>query len=219
MAKVTALEIGQGTFSLPATIARAGNRAERRFIEFFTANIRNPNTRRAYLRAVLHFFDWCERYDWHLAEIKPVGVAAYTEKLMQERAAPTVKQHLAAIRMLFDYLVVGQIVPFNPAAAVRGPKHVVKKGKNPVLFEEDARLLIESINTDILIGFRDRAILGVMTYSFARVGAASFTGCPRTIKLRIIWKLTSALRRSRRTGAHRSFEVGEGGADRCQNVD
>lgn len=171
VASVASSEMEQGACSLPATIARAGDKAEKRFLEFFTANIRNPNTRRAYLRAILHFFDWCERYGWALAAIEPAGVAAYTEKPMQERATPTVKQHLAVTRMLFDYLVVGQIVPFNPAATVRGPKHVVKKGGTPVLFEEDPRLLIDSIHIHTLIGLRDRAILGVMTYSFAHVGA------------------------------------------------
>ncbi|MCK6500221.1 MAG: tyrosine-type recombinase/integrase [Nitrospira sp.] len=81
------------------------------------------------------------------------------------------KQHLAAIRMLFDWLVVGQVVPFNPAASVRGPKHVVKRGKTPVLEAEDVRQLIDSIDTSTVVGLRDRAIIGVMVHSFARVGA------------------------------------------------
>jgi site-specific recombinase XerC len=66
---------------------------------------------------------------------------------VKERAAarPTVKQHLAAIRMLFDWLIVGRVLAINPAHAVRGPKHVVKRGKTPVLTEEQARRLLESI--------------------------------------------------------------------------
>jgi integrase/recombinase XerD len=84
---------------------------------------------------------------------------------------PTIKQHLAAIRMLFDYLVIGQIVPFNPAAPVRGPKHVIKKGKTPVLSGEATKELIEGIDTSSLIGLRDRALIGVMVYSFARISA------------------------------------------------
>jgi site-specific recombinase XerC len=98
---------------------------------------------------------------------------------------PTVKQHLAAIRMLFDWLVVGQVLAVNPAAAVRGPKYVIKKGKTPVLTPEEARLLLDSISLvrktrwrgrepqekPCLAGFRDRALLAVMVYTFARVSA------------------------------------------------
>ena len=85
---------------------------------------------------------------------------------------PTVKQHLAAIRMLFDYLVVGQILAINPAHAVRGPKHSVKRGKTPVLSAAQARQLLDSIDTSTVVGLRDRALIALMTFSFARVGAA-----------------------------------------------
>jgi len=163
--------IPTGLSALPATISAAGENASRRFIEFFTANIRNPNTRAAYARAVRSFFDWCEEHGRELHEIDPVTVAAYIEQLGRERSKPTVKQHLAAVRMLFDYLVIGQIVPFNPAAAVRGPKHVVKKGKTPVLRADEARALLDSINTSSISGLRDRALIAVMVYSFSRVGA------------------------------------------------
>ena len=81
------------------------------------------------------------------------------------------KQHLAAIRMLGDWLVVNQVLPVNPAAAVRGPKHVVTKGATPVLTPAEARKLLESIDTGTLAGLRDRALLSVMLYSFARVSA------------------------------------------------
>jgi site-specific recombinase XerD len=74
--------------------------------------------------------------------------------------------------MLFDYLATGGVLPVNPAAAVRGPKHVVKKGKTPVLTADEARQLLDSINTQKIVGLRDRAIIGVMVYSFARVSAA-----------------------------------------------
>jgi site-specific recombinase XerD len=86
-------------------------------------------------------------------------------------AAPSVKHQLAAIRMLFDWLVVGQVVPINPASAVRGPKHVVKKGKTPVLSVEEAHALLASIDTTSPVGLRDRALMGLMVYTFARVGA------------------------------------------------
>src|SRR5580700_2422657 len=122
-----------GMERLPAAIGRAGEHAAWRFIEFFTATIRNKNTRAAYAEAVGQFFAWCERHRVRtLDDIRPVVIAAYIEN--HPGAAPTVKQHLAAIRMLFDFLVTGQIVPMNPAASVRGPKHVVHRGKTPVLF-------------------------------------------------------------------------------------
>jgi site-specific recombinase XerC len=98
-------------------------------------------------------------------------VAAYVGELARYNAPPTVQQHLAAIRTLFDFLVIGQVMPFNPAASVRGPKHKVKKGKTPVLSPDDARLLLDHIDTSHVVGMRDRALIAVMTYSFARVSA------------------------------------------------
>jgi site-specific recombinase XerD len=158
---------------VPAVIAAAGAPAKKRFIEFFTANIRNRNTRLAYARAVSDFFAWCEQAGLSTLEsVQPVHVAAYIEQLSLTRSAPSVKQHLAAVRMLYDWLVVGQVVPINPASVVRGPSHVVKQGKTPILSPEEARELFASIPTDTLVGLRDRALIGVLIYSFARVSAA-----------------------------------------------
>lgn len=163
--------LGPSGLVVPATVSRLGHHAERRFIEFFTAQIRNRGTRRAYGLAVNRFFDWCDQLEIELQGIEPVVVATYIEQLGYRLSAPTVKLHLAAIRMLFDYLVTGHIVESNPAAAVRGPKHVIKKGKTPVLSADEARALLDAIQTDSLIGLRDRALIGVMVYSFARVSA------------------------------------------------
>ena len=157
---------------VPTIVVAAGPQAAMRFVEFFTANIRNLHTRRAYYRAVTGFYAWCQEQGLEdLQRILPVHVAAYIEQLQEELARPSVKQHLAAIRMLFDWLVIGQIVPVNPATSVRGPKHVVKKGKTPVLSATEARLLLNSIDTSHVVGLRDRALIGTMTYTFARVGA------------------------------------------------
>ncbi|MHB1785265.1 MAG: tyrosine-type recombinase/integrase [Acidimicrobiales bacterium] len=156
---------------LPALVAAAGDQAARRFVEFFTANIRNRNTRAAYAQAVARFLRWAEDRGLSLRSIEPVAVAAYVEQLQTTHAAPTVKQHLAAVRMLFDWLVTGQVVPANPAASVRGPKHVVKKGKTHVLSAEDARTLLDSIDTSTAVGLRDRTLIAVMVYSFARISA------------------------------------------------
>lgn len=157
---------------VPAVIANAGDQAGRRFVEFFTANIRNPNTRAAYARAVGDFFAWLDGRSVTLERIEPVIVAGYIEQLGRSRSAPTVKQSLAAIRMLFDWMVIGQVLPMNPASSVRGPRHVVKRGKTPVLTADQARQLIDSIDTSAILGLRDRALIGVMVYSFARVSAA-----------------------------------------------
>lgn len=157
---------------LPAVIAGAGERAGRRFVEFFTANIRNPNTRAAYARAVGDFFAWLEERGVTLERVEPVIVAGYIEQLGKTKSAPTVKQNLAAVRMLFDWLVIGQVLPMNPASSVRGPRHVVKRGKTPVLTADQARQLLDSIDTSDIIGLRDRALIGLMVFSFARVSAA-----------------------------------------------
>jgi site-specific recombinase XerD len=160
-----------GLDALPSLITAAGDKAARRFIEFFTAEIRNKNTRAAYARAVYLFSDWCDSKRLLLEVLTPVHVAGYIEELGSTLAKPTVKQHLAAIRMLFDYLVIGQVVPVNPASSVRGPKYVVKKGKTPVLEANDARRLLDSIDTQSIAGLRDRALIGTMVYTFARVSA------------------------------------------------
>jgi integrase/recombinase XerD len=158
---------------LPALVAAAGPKASRRFVEFFTANIRNKNTREAYRRNITAFLAWCDtEAGMALDMIEPMVVAAYVEKLLKDGLSkPTVKQHLAAIRMLFDWMVVGGILAMNPASAVRGPKYVIKKGKTPVLTPDEARLLLDSIDVTELSGLRDRALLAMMVYSFARVSA------------------------------------------------
>lgn len=160
-----------GGSDLPAVITREGQKTTRRFLEFFTANIRNKNTRLSYVRAVSSFLAWCDERGQTLHSIEPMIVAAYIEELTKTHAPQTVKQHLAAIRMLFDWLVIGQIVPFNPAASVRGPRYSIKKGKTPVLSAEDARRLLDSIDISHVVGLRDRALIAVMVYSFARVSA------------------------------------------------
>src|SRR6266849_1574031 len=148
----TAVGSTTGSIFVPTIIADAGDQAARRFLEFFAATIRNKNTRMAYYRAVLQFFAWCDRHQLgQLVDIEPL--------------------HVAAIRMLFDWLVTGGIVATNPAHAVRGPKHVVKRGKTPVLTSDEARALLDSIDTSTVVGLRDRALISIMTFTFARVGA------------------------------------------------
>jgi site-specific recombinase XerD len=127
-----------GLETLPTIIRAQGERAGRRFIEFFTAAIRNRNTM-AYARAVKRFVDWCEDHHLELDNIEPIAIAAYIEELGSEIAKPSVKQHLAAIRQLFDYLVTGGVLLSTPAGSVRGPKYVVTRGKTPVFSGDEMR--------------------------------------------------------------------------------
>jgi integrase/recombinase XerD len=174
-------------FLLPATIADQGEKAAERFYTFFTDTIPNPNTRAAYYRNALRFFAWTARQGLTLPAIRSYHVSAYLADLATGHATPTVKQHLATLRMLFDWLIVGQVIDANPAAAVRAPRHVVKKGKTPVLTADEARQLLDSIplkrgrepepgqddtRPPCLTGLRDRALIAVMVYSFARISAA-----------------------------------------------
>lgn len=170
-AKRTAL-IPAGVSSAPALFA-AAPRARARMRDFFSSHIRNPNTRRAYLEAVRQFSAFsAELGIVDLAQVEPIHVAGFVETQLRGHSRPTVKLRLAALRMLFDWMVVGQVIPSNPAHAVRGPKHSQKKGRTPALNADEARELLGSIDASSLPGLRDRTLIGLMTYTFARVGAA-----------------------------------------------
>jgi site-specific recombinase XerD len=170
---------------VPALIADAGDQAAHCFREFLQARLPNKNTRAAYSHAISEFLFWCSAANVaSLATIDSLLVARYFDQLKEDKSVPTAKQHLAAVKNLFDWLVTGQIVPRNPASAVRGPKYAVKRGKTPVLSVEEARMLLNGIPTTRLVkktaeekpdlvGLRDRALIAVMVYSFARVSAVT----------------------------------------------
>lgn len=163
----------RSSLSLPPLIAQAGPRAEMRFLEFFAATIRNPNTRRAYAKAAGDCLAWCLDHGVRdLSDIAPIHIAAWIETLGQSLSPPSVKQRLAAVRHLFDWLVTGQVIATNPAASVRGPAHSARTGRTPVLEAQEARALLDAIDISTPAGLRDRALIGLMIYSFARVGAA-----------------------------------------------
>jgi site-specific recombinase XerD len=157
--------------ALPAALQDAGEDTADRVIEFFTAEIRNKNTREAYGRAVRRFFWWADKRQLGLSDIEPVHIAAYVEG--DDRAPTTVKQNLAALRRLFDFLVTGQVLGANRAEPVRSPSLQTDGGKTPALTAEETRELLDSIVEEKkeLPQLRDRAIIGVMTYTFARVSA------------------------------------------------
>jgi hypothetical protein len=216
--KKAVVQLLDGT-ALPVVIDEAGEKTARRFVEFFAATIRNKNTRIAYAFSVSRFLAWCNRRHLALREIDSLAVAAYVEVLGRTYSAPTVKQHVAAIRMCFDWMVSGGTLDVNPAWSVRGPKHVVKKGKTPVLDAAQARELLDSIDTTTIIGLRDRALIGVMVFSFARVGAVtrkaeSTTRFPRITMPRRILMRTSRRPGSRAISKGRSFDQ-QPGERRC----
>jgi len=170
-----------------AIITSVGDDAVTQLVEYFTAHISHAKTRGAYFRNAIDFLCWCEDCGIHdLKAIKPVIVATYIEQIQQEYAKRSVKQHLATIRMLFDWLVTGHVIDVNPAHAVSGPKHIISKGKPPLLTAEETHILLDSIPVERvtkidpegkyikgpdLIGLRDRAIIAAMVYTFGRVGA------------------------------------------------
>jgi integrase/recombinase XerD len=162
-----------GTGSSLPSIFTTRPEAKARMRDFFSSHIRNANTRRAYREAVRQFSAFCADHGiLDLTQVEPIHVAAFVETQLKFQSKPTVKLRLAALRMLFDWMVVGQVIPTNPAHAVRGPKHSQRRGKTPVLQADEARVLIDTINTTSLPGLRDRALIGLMVYTFARVGAA-----------------------------------------------
>jgi integrase/recombinase XerC len=116
---------------------------------------------------------WCEDNGvTSIMAVQPLHVSAWIEQQTREHAAPAAKLRLAALCQLFNWLVTGQVMPTNPAGSVRGPAHVVRPGKTPVLSPEEARALIDSIEITTPAGLRDRALIGLMMFSFARIGAA-----------------------------------------------
>jgi integrase/recombinase XerC len=158
---------------VPGIVADAGGRATERYVEFFASTIRNKNTREAYRRAAERFFGWCARAGLTvLPEIRSLHVATYVEGLMAEVQAPTVKQHLAALRMLFDWLVVGQVIAANPTASVRGPRHRVDQGLTPAPTGPEVDAILQAIDVSKPSGLRDRALIAVMVFTFARISAA-----------------------------------------------
>lgn len=159
----------QPGISLPKIVAEAGDETVRRFVEFFLVSIRNKNTRIAYAQAVKQFLNWCDDRSLEFSGISSLAIAAYIER--HPGSAPTINQHLTAIRSMFGWMVTGGILQGNPALEVKGPKYRVKKGKTPVLTDEEMRELLDSIDVSHLVGLRDRALIAAMFFSFARVSA------------------------------------------------
>ena len=157
--------------SLPAIIERAGHSARFAFEEFFHAKIRNAHTRRAYRRAVLCFLQWCEQRQRSLHEVSPADVGIYLDELKHSVASK--KQILAGLRHFFDGMVTRHAIALNPALSVRGERYQVLEGKTPEITIKQARKLLSSINTDNVVGLRDKAIMSILIYTASRVGAVA----------------------------------------------
>lgn len=158
---------------VPAIISHSHADAAEHFIGFFTATIRNQNTRSAYMHAVADFLRWKGiRGLQSVHDIRPIHVAAYIEAAGDVLATQTVKQRLAAVKGLFDWLVRKGVMSSNPAQSVRGPSYELARGKTPILSAKQTRQLLESIPGEGVVNLRDRALIALMTYSFARISAA-----------------------------------------------
>ena len=152
------------TFPAPILIERAGPSTRKKFFEFFTVPIRNAHTRAAYYRAIQQFLAWAERAGYQdLEDIEPITVAAYIEILQRLAAPPTVKQHMAAIRMLFSWLTEKGVLAMNPAREVKTEKFSRTEGKTPVFVEGEVQQLLDVIEASTHTGLRhpDLMELGV----------------------------------------------------------
>lgn len=158
--------------AVPTLLWQQDQRIFGRYVDFFAVEIRNPNTRKAYRHAVDEFLSWIESFGIGLCSIAPIHVAGWVEIQMRQYSTATVKQRLAALRMFFDWMVVGQVIGTNPASSVRSPRQSIRKGKTPVLAPDEARHLLQAIDGQSIIGLRDRALIGLMIFTFARIGAA-----------------------------------------------
>ena len=174
MQAIVAVKRGQlqvAADGIPEILVRAGANAIFAAEEFFKATINNAHTRRAYGRAVTRFLAWCEHQGLELGQVTPGLAGEYVGQL--KGSAPTKNQALAALRHFFDGLVTRHALALNPFASVRGLKHRVAEGATPEISVEQARKLLRSLDLGHVVGLRDRAVLGVLAYTGARVGAVA----------------------------------------------
>lgn len=171
--------------SLPVLVERAGGAARFAWEEFFYAEHHNPHTQKGYLRAVKRFLSWCEGQGVELPSITPGMVGQYLVGLGGSPANRNL--HLSALRGFFDRLVNRHVVILNPAASVKGVKETVIEGKTPEITLEQSRTLLaaiqvskavddgqgNTIETPLLVGLRDRAIIAMLKYTACRAGAVA----------------------------------------------
>lgn len=156
---------------LPAIVEAAGGAARFAFEEFLYGEIRNSSTRKAYLHTLRLFSTWCESLGLELIRVTPADVGRFLDSLPV--ASPTRKLHLSALRRFFDLLVVRHVLILNPALSVRSERYQVMEGKTPEISVEHARRLLKSIDASHAVGLRDFAVIGILIYTAARVGAVA----------------------------------------------
>ena len=167
-----AVVVAPQTFPAPLLIERAGPSTRKKFFEFFTVPIRNAHTRAAYYRAIEQFLAWVERAGYrHIEDIEPITVAAYIEFLQRQAAPATVKQHMAAIRMLFSWLTEKGVLAMNPAREVKTERFSRTEGKTPAFVDGEVQKLLDTVEISTHTGLRDRALLATLAYTFARIGS------------------------------------------------
>jgi integrase/recombinase XerD len=162
----------------PPIVQEAGPGAEYAYADFFKAKISNPNTRKAYRRAVDRFLGWCRLRGIGLRQVTSFLVGDYVEHHLVDKdghplSPPTKKQHLAALRHFFDNQQVYHGVALNPAASVRGPRYSAREGKTPAFHDKQVRDLIDSVDTGDAVGVRDKTLLMILAYTAARAGAVA----------------------------------------------
>jgi site-specific recombinase XerC len=166
-----------------ALVGWVNDRGAFRTLEFLTASICNPHTRRAYHRAASRFAAWCCRHHLLLGAGRTPHVGAYIEELARGEqitadappaaalAPLSVKQHLAALKHWMDLLVTSHVLDVNPAHAVRAPRYSQTTGKTPALERETTPAGCSMPDAGTVTGARDRALIAIMLFSFARIGA------------------------------------------------
>jgi len=168
---------------VPLVFTEAGEALVTCFQEFFLAEFNNGNTREAYGRAIIGFFDWAKEAvpEKDLYDFEPLDVVGWRDYLQERFAAATVELRISAVRSLFNWLVLHQHLSVNPAKLVKVTRERRKVGKTPYLAPAEARKLLDSIDVErnvggksvpIASGLRDRALICVMLFMFARISAA-----------------------------------------------
>ena len=155
--------------ALPPSLHRAGPRARFAAEEFFGAQVRNPHTRRAYGRWVGRFLAACDAAGVELVAVTPGRAGRWIDTLP---VGPLAKnQALTALRRFCDGLVTRHVIALNPFLSVRFQKYQAVEGRTPEITRGQIQQLFRAIDSTTLRGLRDRAILGTLTYTGARVGA------------------------------------------------
>jgi integrase/recombinase XerD len=156
---------------VPEVVLSTGTAGRFAWEEFFSAQLRNPRTRKAYRHAVMRFLNWLEPSGVGLAQVTPGMVGQYFDR--HSGSIPTRKLHLAALRSFFDVMCRRHVCLLNPASSVRGERYAAVEGKTPEISVEQAQRLLKSIRTDTVVGKRDKAIIAVLIYTAARAGAVA----------------------------------------------